>query len=102
MKITSQTKALFLADMQQRLTMRGWSHTKLAEITGIHQSQVSRISAGKFKTFGSNVMRICMKLDLEPSAYWDRTKSDKDRNAIADSAIAIWDGKWTDCCLQPS
>jgi transcriptional regulator with XRE-family HTH domain len=96
MKVTSHGKRLFLSDFAQRLKERGWSKSDLARNSGVHQSQVSRISSGDFKTFGSSLMQICMKLDLKPDRYYLRTRADRDREAIADSAIAIWDGSSRD------
>jgi DNA-binding Xre family transcriptional regulator len=99
MKMTSQGKQLFLSDVRTRMAARRWNCTNLATKSGVHQSQVSRIVAGKFKTFGSAVIKICINLDLEPSDYWAGAKADKNRWAIADSAIAIWDGSRRDALV---
>jgi DNA-binding Xre family transcriptional regulator len=92
MKMTTRDKQLFLNDFRKRLSDRGWSMSELARRTRINQGQISRIAAGKFKTFGSNVMKICIELEMKPGSYYLPTKGDEDRNAIIDSAIAIWDG----------
>jgi transcriptional regulator with XRE-family HTH domain len=92
MKITSDERRVFLSDIRQRLSERGWSKSDLARASGVHQSQVSRIFSGDFKAFGSSIMQICMILDIDLTHYQSRTRADKDREAIADSAIAIWDG----------
>lgn len=68
----------------------------MARFTGIHQSQISRIAAGSFKTFASNIMKICMELGMDPTSYYVPTKSDHDRKAIVDSVMAIWDGTHRD------
>ena len=96
MKFTSDSKQLFLFDFNRRLKERGWSISDLARISGVHQSQISRILSGNFKTFGSNFMQICMKLDIDPTRYHLRTRADRDREAIANSAIGIWDGSSRD------
>jgi DNA-binding Xre family transcriptional regulator len=96
MKITTQGKQLFLADFQRHMSDRRWNISQLARRTGIHQSQISRIAAGNFKTFASNVVKICMELGMEPMSYYLPTKADEDKKAIVDSAIAIWDGTHRD------
>ena len=96
MRLTSDGKRLFLTDFRRRLDERGWSISDLARFSGVHQSQVSRILSGEFKTLGSSVMQICTKLDLDPAKYLSRTREDRDREAIADSAIAIWNGSSRD------
>lgn len=96
MKLTSQGKQLFLSDLRAGMRAREWSVTKLAKEAGVHQSQVSRIAAGNFKTFGANVMKICMTLGMEPSSYWVEGKANQSRRVIADAAIAIWDGSQRD------
>jgi transcriptional regulator with XRE-family HTH domain len=99
MKMTSAGKQLFLAHLRRSMEGRGWTASKLATLAGVHQSQVSRIAAGHFETFGSSLMKICMTLDLEPATYCGRAAEDADRKAIADSAIAIWDGSRRDAPL---
>jgi transcriptional regulator with XRE-family HTH domain len=99
MKMTSQGKSLFLADFRRHMTARGWTFSKLAAITGIDQSQVSRIAAGSFKTFASNVMTICIALEMDPLAYFAATKADDDRKAIVDAVMSIWDGSHRDAEL---
>lgn len=71
---------------------RGWTLTRLARITGVHQSQLSRILLGDFKSFGSSAMQICKALDLGATP----SRADRDREAIIDSALAIWDGSTKD------
>ena len=75
---------------------RDWNISKVARQTSIHQSQVSRIVAGNFKTFGSNVIKICMEFGMEPAAYYAGTRAEEDRKQIANSAISIWDGTHRD------
>jgi predicted transcriptional regulator len=74
------------------MEQRGLNISALAAHTGVHQSQISRIIAGDFKTFSSNIIKICMTLEIEPRNYYEDTRVDEDRRQIANSAIAIWDG----------
>jgi hypothetical protein len=96
MKISSDGKRAFLTDLQRHMQQCGWTISKTATNAGIHQSQLSRIVAGEFKTFSSSFMRICMIFGMEPKDYYLRTRQDKDRQQIADSAISIWDGTHRD------
>jgi hypothetical protein len=96
MKLTTPSRQLFLADLQRHMRERGWNISRIARESGVHQSQVSRIVAGDFKTFGSNVINICMIFGMSPSSYCGGTRVDEDREQIADSALAIWDGTHRD------
>jgi transcriptional regulator with XRE-family HTH domain len=92
MRLTSHEKEVFLRESRRRLKARAWSLTRLARTTGVHQSQLSRILSGNFKSFSSNVMQICKALDLGATP----SGADRDRKAIVDSALAIWDGSTKD------
>ena len=81
---------------------RGWHISRVARESGVHQSQVSRILAGNFKTFGSSVMKICMTFNMEPTTYSSGTRAEDDRKHIADSAISIWDGTHRDTAVVVS
>lgn len=96
MKLTTPKKLLFLADLQKHMRERGWNISRLARESGVHQSHVSRIVAGDFKSFGSSVINICMVFGMQPSSYYGGTRVDEDRQQIADSALAIWDGTHRD------
>jgi transcriptional regulator with XRE-family HTH domain len=92
MRATSHDKGVFLKESRKRLKERGWNLTDLARTTGVHQSQLSRILSGDFKSFSSAVMQICKALDLGATP----SEADRDRKAIVDSALAIWDGSTKD------
>lgn len=96
MKMTTPGKQLFLDDLKRRMTERRWTVSRLAKEAAVHQSQVSRIVSGNFRTFGSNVIKICMTFGMEPADYWGATRADEDRRRIADSALSIWDGTHRD------
>lgn len=92
MKAASRDKEVFLRESRLRMKERGWSPAYLARITGVHQSQLSRILSGNFKSFSSSVMQICKALDLSATP----SGADRDREAIVVSALAIWDGSTKD------
>jgi hypothetical protein len=93
MKMTSQGQKLFLRDVAARLSADGVSALALAKKSKIHQSQVSRIMAGKFKTVSSNVMKICIVLGLKVDDYLTpASSSSADRERIQEAALAAWDG----------
>jgi AraC-like DNA-binding protein len=102
MKMTSHAKRTFLSDLQQHMRERAWSISRLARESGVHQSQVSRIVAGDFRTLGSSVIKICMTLEMEPTTYYSRTRMEQDRKQIANSAISIWDGTHRDTAIVVS
>ena len=66
-------------------------HSSCEELR-LNQGQVSRICAGKFVNFSSNVMQICIIIGLEPSKYLAERALLEERARIAESAIQIWDG----------
>ncbi|MEH2564299.1 helix-turn-helix domain-containing protein [Bradyrhizobium sp. AZCC 2289] len=96
MKITSEGKKKLIADLQRYMQQRDWNISDLAANSGVHQSQISRIVAGDFKTFSSNIIKICITFGLEPQNYYENTREDEDRKQIANSAISIWDGSRQD------
>ena len=102
MKPTSEQKRDFATDLKRNMEQRDWNISILAAKTGIHQSQVSRIFAGNFKTFSSNVIKICMELEMEPRNYYEDTRVDEDRRQITNSAISIWDGTRQDASVVVS
>jgi transcriptional regulator with XRE-family HTH domain len=96
MEMATSGRQLFLDDLKRRMRERGWNISRLAKESGVHQSQVSRIVAGDFKTLGSNVIKICITFGMEPSNYYGESRADEDRRQIADSALSIWDGTHRD------
>ncbi|WP_372090822.1 helix-turn-helix domain-containing protein [Tistrella mobilis] len=57
-----------LSDLKAKLTearsQKGLSWAEIGRISGVHQSQVSRICAGEFKTFSHNVVQVCKALGV--------------------------------------
>jgi DNA-binding Xre family transcriptional regulator len=96
MIFSSDGKRAFLTELQRRMGQRNWNISVTAKNVGIHQSQLSRIVAGQFKTFSSSIMKICISLGMEPKDYYLGMRGDEDRRQIADSAISIWDGTHRD------
>ena len=90
--MTSHEKQLFIADVRRHMQERQWNPSRLAQQTGINQGQVSRIAAGQFKTFSSNVMKICIELGIRPERYYSKSAADANREKIANAAISIWKG----------
>ncbi|WP_458148635.1 helix-turn-helix domain-containing protein [Bradyrhizobium sp. UFLA05-109] len=70
-----------------------------AKITGIHQSQVSRILAGDFKTLSSNIIKICIFFEMDIGNFRELDRAEDDRRQIANSAIAIWNGTHHDASV---
>jgi predicted XRE-type DNA-binding protein len=102
MKITLDKKRIFLRDLQHRMRQRDWNISRLAEEAGLSQSHVSRIAAGHFKTFSSNVMKICMTIGMEPARFHSSTRAEEDRRQITDSALSIWNGTHPDTAVVVS
>jgi hypothetical protein len=96
MRITSEAKSRLVSDLGERLNLKGWTRTECARHCRLNQGHLSRIFDGKFKTFSSNVMRICIFLGLDPVRYLLDQKALDDRARIMDSAIAIWNGSSED------
>lgn len=93
MKMTSQGQRQFLKDAAQQLATKGLNLSGLARTSGVHQSQVSRILAGKFRTISSNVMQICITLGLKVDDYVVPSgPSSADRERVLSAALSAWDG----------
>jgi transcriptional regulator with XRE-family HTH domain len=91
MKISSAAKERFLADLRRSMEDKHWSQTGLARRCGLNQSQVSRICAGRFVSFSSSIMQICMTLGLSTDSYI-ADRSPDERARILEVAIELWDG----------
>ena len=101
-----------LADLIDR-TRRSldWSVADLARRSEVHESQVSRICRGEFRTFGGNVVQICKTLNIAATVparvgdtddadwalleaslrkAWDRTPEGAARLAKVIEAVAVF------------
>lgn len=67
------------------------TYSAIARETGVNQGQVSRICRGKFKTKSSNVMQICILLNVDAE---DDESADVTR--IKDAVMKLWDGTSAD------
>jgi predicted XRE-type DNA-binding protein len=92
MKLSSEAKRIFITDLHRYMKKHSIGVSKIATITGVHQSQVSRLAAGDFKTLSSNVIKICMELGLDVPKYQFDASYNEVRSRLAESAFAIWDG----------
>lgn len=72
--------------------LRQWGviQSDIADATGIHQGQVSRILNGHFKSVRGNVLIVCKyakQLDIARSAHHD----DEMEKQIVAAALELWD-----------
>lgn len=65
MKISEESRALLASAIAAKVAEDGLSFAEVARKTGVHESQVSRICRGEFKTRSHNVMQICMLLGID-------------------------------------
>jgi hypothetical protein len=96
MKLTSEEKRSLLVNIRDHMEQRSWNISDLARNVDIHQSQVSRILAGDFKTLSSNVIKICITFEIPIADYRIGNRSEDDRREIANSALAVWNGTHQD------
>jgi predicted XRE-type DNA-binding protein len=92
MKITSVAKRAFVGDLNNYMAKHNLGVTGIARITGVHQSQVSRLALGQFKNVSSNVIKICIELGFDIAKYRFNPEYDEVRARLANDAFAIWDG----------
>jgi DNA-binding Xre family transcriptional regulator len=92
MRLSSEAKRVFIANLHRYMKKHSIGVSKVAEITGVHQSQVSRLAAGDFKTLSSNVIKICIELGFDVPKYQFDASYNEVRSRLAESALAIWDG----------
>lgn len=93
MKLSSgKIKELAQRIDEQRLE-NGLSYAELARNVGVHPSQVQRICQAEFRTLGSNFMRICTALGIDPN---DSTKicpvADPHWLELQRTVRTVWDG----------
>lgn len=64
MKPTIKQLSAVKRDIARKHKLSKLSNAEISRRSGVHQSQVSRICGGQFKTFSSNVVQICNVLDV--------------------------------------
>jgi DNA-binding Xre family transcriptional regulator len=87
MKLNPTEHTRLVAAIDKRRVEKGLSITVLAEVSGVEQSQTSRICLGKFSSISSNVMQICITLGLQPQPNGSLLS-----NALAAGLASLWDG----------
>lgn len=73
MKPTPEERKILLDKMRAALAAGAVAQADVARVSGVDPSQVSRILAGEFVTFGSAVVRICNALGVTPDAKNGKT-----------------------------
>ncbi|CAK0763874.1 HTH cro/C1-type domain-containing protein [uncultured Gammaproteobacteria bacterium] len=78
-----------IVDSRERADL---SLAEISKMAGVHPSQVSRICAGRFKTFSNNVMQICTVLDVSVPQLESGAVETDPRWAEAQSSMRrIWE-----------
>lgn len=61
-----------------------WTQNHIAKVTGVHQSQVSRICSGKFKRLSANVNRVCKYANITVKVSVKKRLPETVRQALQD------------------
>ncbi|MUZ84273.1 helix-turn-helix domain-containing protein [Agrobacterium vitis] len=91
MKLNPAEHERLVAAIDKCRAEKGLSISVLADISGVEQSQTSRICMGQFSSISSNVMQICMALGLQPQPDGPLLS-----NALAAGLASLWDGSRED------
>jgi predicted XRE-type DNA-binding protein len=92
MKIKRKASEKLKDEIQERFKESDLSTSAIAEITGVHQSHVSRICRGQFVTISPNVIEICKALGVKVEFVSSSVpKLEAHRKRIVDAALAVWD-----------
>ena len=83
MKPTPDEWEILLDKLRTALAAGAVAQADIARISGVDASQVSRILAGEFVTFGSAVVRICNTLGVTPDAIPAKVETRTKRQATA-------------------
>ena len=93
MKLASESKRMLVAEIRGRMEARKLNPTRLAQISGVNQSQISRVLAADFRGFSHNIMQICINLGIDPLRFVVPMREDEAaKRRIMESALAAWDG----------
>jgi hypothetical protein len=103
MKLASESRRALVAEIRAQMDARKLGLTRLARISGVDQSQISRMMAADFKGMSHNVMQICMHLGIDPMRFFVPSREDEfAKKRIMESALAVWDGTPEDADLLVS
>ncbi|MGO7182494.1 helix-turn-helix domain-containing protein [Rhizobium brockwellii] len=91
MKLNPTEHRRLVAAIDKRRAEKGLSISVLASVSGVEQSQASRICMGQFSSVSSNVMQICIALELQPQPNGALLS-----NALAVGLASLWDGSKED------
>lgn len=91
MKLNPTERQRLLAAIENRRVEMGLSIANLSQISGVEQSQTSRICMGQFSSVSSNVMQICIALGFHPQPGGALLS-----NALARGLASLWDGSKED------
>ncbi|WP_128287312.1 MULTISPECIES: hypothetical protein [Agrobacterium tumefaciens complex] len=91
MKLNPTEHKRLVAAINKRRMEKGLSISVLADVSGVEQSQTSRICMGQFSSISSNVMQICIALGLQPQPSGAFLS-----NALAEGLASLWDGSKED------
>jgi len=92
MKLSVESREELIRKLSAKVAEGALSLAEISRISGVHESQTSRIIGGKFKTLSASVMQICRTLGVDPDAdpvamrlngalyrLWDGSPEDADR-----------------------
>jgi transcriptional regulator with XRE-family HTH domain len=79
-----------LALLSDKLSTKAITQQEIQQATGVHQSQISRIVAGKSKRVSPNVKKLCKYAEALRTSR--QGKGSADAEVLQASILAIWDG----------
>lgn len=92
MKPTSKQLSAVKRDLARARQLSELSNAEISRISGVHQSQVSRICGGQFKTFSFSVVQICKALDVAlPRVVMAVSEEDPSWAEVQTCMKALWD-----------
>lgn len=69
------------------------TQTQIANSTGIHQSQVSRILNGQFKTVSKNIKTLCKYANINiDQTHAQKNLSPQENKDLMEALKYVWDG----------
>lgn len=93
MKLSNTEIKLLARRIDKQRLKNGLSYAELGRSAEVHPSQVQRICRAKFRTLGSNYMRICTALRIEPGGKIEiGTMADPHWVELQRTIRSFWDG----------